>query len=98
MWPHPSEKGGGGGGGVLYTKLVVMCVLYCVMGLCIGWFSGVGSKRNRDEQWIENQDAFDKILAGLNAVQGGSTQGGDILEPSGSKTLVESAIESKKIV
>ena len=72
-----------------------------MVGIELCWLSGVGSKRNRDEQWIENQDAFDKILAGLNAVQGGgggSNLGGNVLEPSGNKTLVDSAIESKKIV
>lgn len=31
------------------------------------WFSGVGFDKNHDDGWIEHQEAFDQILAGLNA-------------------------------
>ncbi len=63
---------------------------------------GMGSKRNRDDDWIERHDAFDKMLAELNAVQG-NPQGvtlapGGPTTPSQGKTLVEKATEAKKIV
>ena len=32
--------------------------------------AGLGGKRGRDDEWIEHQDAFDQILAELNAKQG----------------------------
>lgn len=32
--------------------------------------TGLGGKRGRDDDWIEQQDAFDQILAELNAKQG----------------------------
>ena len=32
--------------------------------------AGVGSKKGRDDGWIEHQDAFDDILAQLNKQQG----------------------------
>ena len=64
----------------------------------------MGTKRGRDEGWIEHQDAFDKILADLNAVK--STQEGTTFTgptageatPPSNKTLVDSAVAAKKIV
>ena len=35
--------------------------------------TGVGAKRGRDEDWIDQQESFDSILAELNAEQ---TRGG----------------------
>ena len=62
-------------------------------------------KRGRDDDWIERQDTFDQILASLNAVGGGSGEerpasspvAGKATPPQG-KTLVDSAVEAKKIV
>lgn len=60
---------------------------------------GVGSKRGRDDDWIEHQAAFDKLLAGLNAAQG---KNDPIALPQSTtapaKTLAENAAEAKKIV
>ena len=41
--------------------------------------AGLGRKKGRDDEWIEHQDAFDQILAELNAKQG--KLGGFILVP-----------------
>lgn len=60
-------------------------------------------KRGRDDDWIERQDTFDQILASLNAVGVGSGEQGlpvssPIVTPLQGKTLVDSAVEAKKIV
>ncbi len=59
--------------------------------------SGVGTKRGRDEDWIQHQDTFDQLLAGLNRGHGEevSTSG---RTATGSKSIVENAKESKRIV
>lgn len=65
---------------------------------------GIGVKRSRDEDWIERQDAFNKMLANLNAVQS-NLEGGTssptpdrVASPQAGKTLVDSAVEAKQIV
>ncbi len=66
--------------------------------------AGVGAKRGRDEDWIQHQDTFDQLLAGLNSAQGsreGVAQGsveGAVNERGASKSIVENAGESKRIV
>ena len=51
----------------------------------------MGAKKGRDEDWIQHQDAFDEILAGLNEGKGeGPTPG--------TKSIVESAGESKRLL
>lgn len=81
----------------------IQCVLRTNVFLCC---QGVGSKKGRDDDWIGHQDAFDKILAGLNTVQNGETkvssQEGtpieDSLEAAPGVTLMDNAAESKKLV
>ena len=64
----------------------------------------MGSRRDRDAEWIEHQDAFNQLLAGLNAVQGQGRESpctDPLPEPATGrpgKTLVENAMEAKKIV
>ncbi len=56
---------------------------------------GVGAKKGRDEDWIQHQDTFDQILAGLNSTQ--SSKKGDSIEGTASKSILETAEESKRI-
>ena len=67
---------GGGGGGGEHT-----CVTFCFCydtdsTLKFDWLKalcshvGLGRMKSRDDEWIEHQDAFDQILADLNAKQG----------------------------
>lgn len=56
--------------------------------------AGVGAKRGRDEGWIQHQDNFDELLAGLNKKQ---TENVKVTNDDDKKTLVESANESKRI-
>ena len=58
--------------------------------VCTSAISGVGAKKGRDEDWIQHQDAFDEILAGLNK---GKREG----PTAGTKSIVESAGESKRL-
>ena len=64
--------------------------------------AGVGKKRDRDEGWLDHQDAFDKILAGLNAVKRDDSEAAPVItegeEPAAAKTLVDNATGCKKIV
>ena len=60
--------------------------------------SGVGAKRGRDEDWIQHQDAFDEILAGLNGKQAESAEDPEATKEDKKKTLVENATESKRLV
>ena len=65
--------------------------------------AGIGSKRDRDEGWLAHQDAFENILAGLNAVKRDESGPGPVIltcnkpAPAG-KTLVDNATQCKKIV
>ncbi len=62
--------------------------------------SGVGTKRGRDEDWIQHQDTFDQLLAGLNRGHGEevATSGRGEETATGSKSIVENAKESKRIM
>ena len=76
------------------------------MSFCFSFLflSGVGGKRSRDEGWLEHQDAFDKILANLSAVNSNNDGENKALSEASegprepAKTLVENATASKKIV
>ena len=65
-------------------------------------YTGLGEKRCRDEAWIEHQDAFDEILANLNAQATPSSVSKCPDEvgvtPQTTKALLETASESKRLV
>ena len=62
----------------------------------------MGYKRGRDVEWIEHQNAFDKILAGLNAQNTGESTspvlGARKPVEVPRKALVDTATEAKKLV
>lgn len=57
--------------------------------------SGLGSKKGRDDGWIEHQDAFEDILTQLNKQQGSATGGGD--RPQ-ARALVDTATSCRRLV
>ena len=65
--------------------------------------SGLGKKKGRDDDWIEHQDAFDQILANLNAqtVSSNTCEYNDHTEESSplpANALLETATESKRLL
>ena len=65
--------------------------------------TGLGRKKGRDEDWIEHQDAFDQILADLNAqtVTSNMYECSNHTEDSSpltGKALLETATESKRLL
>lgn len=60
---------------------------------------GVGNKRGRDADWIERQDAFDQMLADLNAAQSQAPLSkSSPTDSQDKKTLADNAAQAKKIV
>lgn len=78
---------------MILLEIDPMHVISCDLPL-----SGVGAKRGRDEDWIQHQDTFDEILAGLNEKQVESRQDPEATKDDKKKTLVENAKESKRLV
>lgn len=77
-------------------------VLMLLTSLLFLLFPGLGAKKGRDDYWIQHQDSFDQLLANLNAQQTTATtktahcHSNEEISPT--KTLIDSAAESKRLM